>query len=80
MTIDAYREEIKLSLTGCLLELEINDSTIDSIILASMRELQRYMDSTKLITVPYTGSCINLGDLKVNSVSRVFRTVGYVGD
>ena len=80
MTIDAYREEIKLNLTGYLLDLEIDDPTIDNIILVSMREIQRYMDSTKLLTIPYTGSCIKLGDLKINSISRVFRTVGYTGN
>jgi hypothetical protein len=39
LTIDGYRDEIKLALTGYLLELEIDDPTIDACILASMREI-----------------------------------------
>lgn len=81
MDIAGYRDEIKLRLTGNLLELELDDPTIDKIIQAALRELQRYICSTKLITVPYK-TCIDLSDIndtnnvpiKVSSVSRVYRT------
>lgn len=76
MDINAYREEIKLKLTGQVLDLEIADSTIDLAISSALREIQRYIDSTKLLTIPYT-NCIDLTEFNVSSVSRVFRTEGY---
>ena len=42
MTKQDVREEIKLELTGGLLELEIDDSQIDLLIDKGLRELQRY--------------------------------------
>ena len=75
MDISTYREEIKLQLTGGVLELEIDDSTLDKIINSAFRELQRYIDSTYLETLPYA-PCINLGERKINSVVRVFRAQG----
>lgn len=77
LNINAYRDEIKRELTGGVLNLEITDSEIDGIILAAMRELQRYICSTKLITIPYS-PCINLNEYKVNSVVRVFRSRSYM--
>lgn len=76
MTLDAYVDEIKLKLTGRVLELEISDDVIASIINASLRELQRYINSTKLITIPYR-PCIDLSEYNPNSVSRVYRAEGY---
>ncbi len=76
MNISAYRDEIKLKLTGQVLELEISDATIDLALSAALREIQRYIDTTKLLTIPYT-NCINLAEFKVSSVSRIFRTEGY---
>jgi hypothetical protein len=35
-------EEVKLELTGGLLELEIEDATIELVIKKALRELQRY--------------------------------------
>lgn len=81
MDIAGYRDEIKLRLTGNILELELDDPTIDKIIQAALRELQRYICSTTLITIPYK-QCIDLSNkedtngvpIKVSSVSRVYRT------
>lgn len=73
----AYREEIKLKLTGGLLELELSDETIDQLLNAAMREIQRYICTTKLITIPFK-SCIDMKPYKVNSVAHVYRTEGYV--
>ena len=82
--IAAYRELIKVQLTGDLLDLELEDSTIDKIINAALIEIQRYICSTELATIPYS-KCIDLNgmkdqfgrEVKVSSVSRVFRTAGY---
>ena len=43
MDINAYRAELKLKLFGNVLKCELNDSTLDSIINASLREIQRYI-------------------------------------
>lgn len=75
MNMQAYVDEIKLSLTGGILELEVSDSTIQQIIQSAMREMQRYICSTKLLTVPYDPA-IDLSKHKVNSVARVYRAEG----
>lgn len=81
MNIVDFRDEIKLKLTGGILEIELDDPTIDKIIQSALREIQRYITSTQLITIPYK-QCINLSNpkdtagvqLSVNSVSMVYRT------
>lgn len=86
MERSAYREELKLKLTGGLLDLELDDSNLDSILNAALREVQRYIDLTKIITIPFN-RCINLSEvtdngkpLKINSISRIYRAEGYVGN
>lgn len=79
MDISAYRDELRLRLSGGLIDLELDDSTLDKIINSAFRELQRYITTTRLATIPYK-SCIDLSDCGVSSVSRVFRTEGYNGD
>lgn len=86
MDINAYREELRLKLTGGVLELELTDNALDSILNSALRELRRYIDSTKLITVPFS-RCVHMSELKdnsgdkvkVSSVSRIYRAEG-VGD
>lgn len=75
MDMKAYIDEIKLDVTGGILELEIGDDTIQKIVNSAMREMQRYICSTKLLTVPYS-KCIDLGDIKVNAIARVYRAEG----
>ena len=72
MEMQAYIDEIRLAVTGGVLELEITDDTLVKIVNAAMREVQRYICSTKLITVPYK-TAIDLTEYKVNSVARVYR-------
>lgn len=76
MNIDAYIAEIKLKLTGGVLQLELEDSAIALIIDSALREVQRYIDTTKLITIDYQ-PCLDLSEYNVNSVSKVYRTKGY---
>lgn len=86
MVLSDYRDEIKLKLTGDLLETELDDNTIDRIIKSSLRELQRYISSSNLITLPYK-PCIDLSkpsdtngnQLYVNSVIMVYRTEDLAG-
>lgn len=84
MNTNDLREEIKLRLTGGILELELDDTTIDRLINSSLREVQRYINTTKLITIPYS-KCIDLkstedpltkNNIKVNAIVGVYRTHG----
>lgn len=86
MTEKEYINEIKLKLTGDILETELSDDTYHKILQSALREIQRYINSTYLITVPYK-HCIDLSnsadtndvELKVNSVTSVFRTEDLTG-
>ena len=82
MKLEDVLSEIKLELTGYVLDMEINDETLVSVVKKSLRELERFWDETTMITVPFA-SCIDLdGDFfreKVSSIVKVYRTEG-VGD
>ncbi len=75
-------DEIKLELTGDVLELEVEDATLVRAVEKSMRELERYWDETTMITVPFS-DCIDVAgsdlDLKekVSSIVKIYRTDGY---
>ncbi len=78
MTKNDVVEEIKLELTGRVLELELDDSTLDLTINKAMRELQRYWDETTFVTIPYA-SCIDYSGTPLeesSSIVKVYRTVG----
>lgn len=75
MKIQDVIDEIKLELTGNLLETEIEDETIAQLIKKALREMGRYWDETTLITVPFA-SCIDLTDFNVVSIVKVYRTEG----
>ena len=79
MTMDAIKDEIRLKLGGSLLEIELDDSSLEKVINSAFREIQRYIDTTRLATIPYK-PCIDLSNCGVSSVSRVFRSRGYLGD
>jgi hypothetical protein len=79
MKLDDVLSEIKLELTGHVLEMEINDETLVSVVKKALRELERFWDESKLITIPYA-SCIDLTgeffDEQVSSIVKVYRTEG----
>jgi hypothetical protein len=73
-SLEDVREEIRLKLTGDLLEIELEDDTIDQIIMSAIRELQRYITVTRLITVPFE-RCIDLCQYdNINNVVAIYRT------
>ena len=76
MQMQFYVDEIKLRLTGGVLELEIDDATIMKIVNSAFREMQRYIDSTVLETIPFS-RCIDLNPRKINSVVRIYRAEGF---
>lgn len=82
MKIQEVVDEIKLELTGQVLELELQDATIVAAITKELRELERYWDETTMVTVPYA-SCIDLSgefyEEQVSSIVNVYRTEA-VGD
>lgn len=78
MDFKAIIEEVKSNVTGGgILECELSDEQFGKIINASFREIQRYIDDTRLMTVPYS-SCIDLSDKSISAVVRVYRAVGYM--
>lgn len=79
MRLADFVNEIKLELTGGILELEITDETIASLINKAFREIQRYIDIPKLLTVPFA-SCIDLDGWKHSSIVKIYRTEGYTGN
>lgn len=77
ITVVEYRDEIKLLLSGGILNLEISDETIDKIINSAFREVQRYIDSTRMITIPFS-KVIDMTPYHVSSVARVYRAYSNV--
>ena len=78
MTLKDVIEEIKLELTGVVLELEIEDETIALAVKKTLRELQRYWDESTIVNVPYA-SCIDYSGTPLedsSSIVKVYRTVG----
>lgn len=91
MTLEEYIRNIKLELTGGVLALEIPDETLKQVIQKTLQEIQRFIDVTEFITVPFA-SCIDYKKYnesvlpegnkfkKISSVSRIYRTEGLNGD
>lgn len=78
-TRDEYIEDIKLQLTGGLLDLEIDNKVIGEFVDRALIEIRRYIDETKLITVPFS-KVIDLKGFKHSSIVKVYRAEGFVGD
>lgn len=77
MDMKAIKDEILLKLTGDVTELELSDAALTRIVNSSLREVQRYIDTFKMETVPFS-SCIDLKDHKVSAVIGVRRSEGYM--
>lgn len=76
MDMQAIKDEIILKLTGDVVSFELSDSSLTKIIDSSLREIQRYIDTFALITIPYT-QCIDMKEYKANSVVKVMRAEGF---
>ena len=79
MDMAAYKDEVRLKLGGCVLDLELDDSNLEKVINSAFRDLQRYIDTTRLATIKYS-PCIDLTECGVSSVSRVYRSKSYLGN
>lgn len=74
-----YIDDIKLDLTANVLELEIDDETVGKYLDKALNELQRYIDESTFITVPFS-SCIDISEWDHSSIVNIYRTEGYTGD
>lgn len=79
MELAAYKDEILFKLTGGVLECELDDKAISQVLNAALREVQRYIDTTVIKTIPFD-TCIDLSDYNVSSVSRVYRAKGFMAN
>lgn len=82
MEKQAYLDEIKFRLSGGLLNLELDDVALNQLLNSSFREVQRYIDTTRLVTIPYS-SCIDVNKINnghVNAIARIFRSEGYISN
>jgi hypothetical protein len=77
MDIQAIKDEIILKLTGDVTALELSDASLTKIINSALRETQRYIDTVKFLTIPYS-KCVDMKPYKVNSVVKVMRAEGYL--
>ena len=75
----SLRDENVFKVTGGLLQCELDEKALNTLINSAMREIQRYIDTTRIITIPYQ-RCIDMTKYKVNSVSRVYRATGFTSD
>lgn len=79
MTKSEYINEIKLQLFGYdYLESELDDERLGMIVDSAFKEVKRYIDTTKFITIPYA-KCIDLTGFNCISVANVYRTEGNGG-
>lgn len=76
MTLQDYIEAVKLQLTGGLLELEIPDDTLGKVVMKSLKEIQRYIDSTTFITIPFA-NVIDLNGFKCSAIVNVYRSQAF---
>lgn len=81
MELQDYIDDIKLELTAGILELEIPDEIIGKIVNKALREIQRYIDTTKIITVPFA-PVIDMTGFECSAITNIYRTssVGSDGD
>jgi len=79
MDMQAIKEEIQLKLTGDVLDMELSDASLTKIVNSSLREIQRYIDTVVIETIPFS-KCIDMTQCKhkVSAVIGVRRAEGYM--
>lgn len=77
--MQSYLDELRLKLTGGVVDLEI-DKVLEKVVNSAFREIKRYINIQKVITVPYQQR-IDLSKYEVATVMMVTRTnYGYSYD
>jgi hypothetical protein len=74
-----YIDYIKLMTTGDILESDLPDESIGKYVDTALVHIQRFIDETKLITVPFA-KCIDLTDFDHSAIVNVYRVQGFTGD
>lgn len=77
MDMQTVQDEIRLQLTGCVLNLELSDESLTKIVNMSLREIQRYIDTVAIITIPYE-KCIDLSSYSISAVIGIRRAQGEI--
>lgn len=73
MTLQEYIDDIRLELTGYKIGSDLEDDDIARIVNKSLREIQRYIDTPRYVTIPYS-QCINLEEVDIiSSIVKVYR-------
>lgn len=72
MDMSAIKDEVLFKLTGDVVSMELSDAALTKVINSALREVQRYIDTFTMITVPFSG-CIDLSKYKISSVIGVRR-------
>ena len=72
MERESYRQQLNFNLSGGLLDIELKDKDLDMCLDLAFREIQRYISTTRLATLPFE-SCIDLTDCGVSTVVQVYR-------
>jgi len=79
MKLQDVIDEIKIKILACgILESDLNDAQLKSIVQLAIRELERYWDETTRVTVPFA-SCIDLKGFDHLSIVKVYRAAALGG-
>ena len=79
MDMQMIKDEVLLKLTGDVVSMELSDPTLTKVINSALREVQRYIDTFKMVTVPYK-SCIDVSEYNVSAITGVRRSQGYINN
>lgn len=77
MDMQAIKDEVRLELTGDVVDLELSDASLTKIVNKSLREIQRYIDTLSMVTIPFS-KCIDMSSYKVSAIVGVRRAEGYM--
>ena len=79
MDMQMIKDEVLLKLTGDVVSMELSDAALTKVINSALREVQRYIDTFKMVTVPYK-SCIDVSEYNVSAITGVRRSQGYINN
>lgn len=72
MKMNDIIEEIRLELTGGIVDLELDDKALEKIVKKSLRELNRYCIESRIVTIPFS-KCIDMSEYNVRYIANIFR-------
>ena len=72
MKTEEIIEEIRLVLSGGIVDIEVDDKTLEKVVNKSLRELNRYCIESRLVTIPFS-KCIDMSEYNVRYIADVYR-------